>query len=222
MWTRSISALLLTLLVIANPAKAQNAVPAAAPPTEEQAAMQQMRDTMQTVIQNMIARGIDPRTFFQQLQDGADPADIQKQLLSQGLIDQKTLDQLQSNMLALTASRIKSQLDVTDLEWKAIWPLVQKVLTAASAVNGTRPGGGMARFFIQQTAAGAELTKATNALVAAAKDPSTTPDDLEARLQKFRDAKAKARQELDAARRDLQAVLTIRQEGVLTSLGILE
>ena len=184
--------------------------------------MQQMRYTFQTILQNMIARGIYPRTFFQQIQDGADPADIQKQLVSQGLIDQKTLDQLQTNMLALTASRIKSQLDVTDAEWKAIWPLVQKVITAASAVNGTRPGGGMARFFTAQTAAGAELTKATNALTAAAKDPSTTPDDLESRLQKFRDAKAKARQELDAARRDLQAVLTIRQEGVLTSLGILE
>ena len=64
-----------------------------------------------------LAKGIDPRTFFQQMQDGADPADIQKQLLSQGLIDQKTLDQLQSNMLALTASRIKSQLGVTDADF---------------------------------------------------------------------------------------------------------
>ena len=222
MWTRSISALLLTLLVIANPAKAQNAVPAAAPPTEEQAAMQQMRDTMQTVIQNMIAKGIDPRTFFQQLQDGADPADIQKQLLSQGLIDQKTLDQLQSNMLALTASRIKSQLGVTDAEWSAIWPLVQKVITADSALNGTRPGGGMARFFTAQTPAGAELSKATKKLTAIANDPSTTPDELAVRLRDFRDARAKAQQDLDTARRDLQSVLTIRQEGVLTSLGILE
>jgi hypothetical protein len=215
-------ALVLILLVIATSARAQDTTQMAGPPPEEQTAMQQMRDTFQTILQNMIAKGIDPRTFFQQIQDGADPADIQKQLVSQGLIDQTTLDQLQSNMLALTASRIKSQLGVTDIEWNAVWPLVQKVITAASAVNGTRPGGGMARFFTPQTAAGADLSKATNALTAAAKDPSTTVDDLAVRLRQFRDARAKARQELDAARRDLQAVLTIRQEGILTSMGILE
>jgi hypothetical protein len=223
MWTRLMPALVLMLLVMANSARAQNTTQPAGPAAEEQAARQQMRDTFQSIIQNMIAKGIDPRTFFQQIQDGADPLDIQKQLLSQGLIDQKTLDQLQSNMLAVTASRIKSQLGVSDLEWQALWPLVQKVITAASALNGTRRGGGgMTRFFTAQTPAGADLTKATNALTAAANDPSATPDVLAIRLQKFRDAKAKAQQDLDAARRDLQSVLTIRQEGVLTSMGILE
>jgi hypothetical protein len=222
MWKRSIPALFLTLLVLAASAPAQDTTQPAAPPSEEQVAMQQMRDTFQTILQNMIAKGIDPRTFFQQIQDGADPADIQKQLVSQGLIDQQTLEQLQSNMLALIATRIKSKLDLTDDEWNAIWPLVQKVITAASAVNGTRPGGGMARFFTAQTPAGAELSKATNALTAAARDPSTTVDDRANRLRQFREARDKARQELDAARRDLQAVLTIRQEGILTTLGILE
>jgi hypothetical protein len=222
MWKRSMPALVLILLVVASFARAQTTAPADTPPTVEQAVTQQMRDTFQTIVQNMIAKGIDPRAFFQQIRDGADPADIQKQLVSQGLIDQKTLDELQSNMLALTAIRIQRQLDMNDDDWKAIWPLVQKVITAQSALSGTRPGTGMARFFTAQTPAGADLTTATKKLTAAAADSHADTNELTNRLREFRDAKAKAQQDLDAARGDLQSVLTIRQEGILTSLGILE
>ena len=48
------------------------------------------------------------------------------------------------------------------------------------------------------------------------------PEDLKKALTTLRDARAKAKAELDKARKDLQEVLTVRQEAALALTGVLE
>lgn len=208
------------------PATMQASQPPQAPqpeqPTLEQQQMQQMRDVFQTMIQRMIAKGINPRDFFQQLQDGADPGEIQKQLVDQGLVDQATLDQLQTTMQSVTFNRIKVQLDVTDDEWKVLAPLIQRVTAALAAINGTRNGMGMAAFFSISSPAGADLAKARRAVRDALNNPATHADGFTDLLREFREARDKAQAELDSDRQDLTNVVTVRQEAILASIGILE
>jgi len=223
MFKRLILATIMLLGLIVRPARAQTQPATSAPsPTDEQAVQQQIRDTFQSIIGNMIARGINPQDFFQQIQNGAAMSDVEKQLIDQGIVDQKTIDQMQSDMLFLTSRRIQRQLESTDEEWKALWPLVQKVITASAAVNGNRPGAGMSRFIASTTPAAVDLAHATQALRAATQDPKTTPDQFVNRLRDFRDARARMQAELDTDRENLRSAVTLRQEGELTSMGLLE
>jgi hypothetical protein len=218
MFKRLMGAFFVLLALMALPARAQETPTTT--PTDEQAVQQQIREQFQTMIQNMVARGINPGDFFQQLRSGADMADLEKQLIDQGIIDQKTIDQMQSNMLFLTARRIQRQLDVADDDWKALWPLVQKVITASAAVNGNRPGIG--RFVVSTSPAALDLAHATKALRAAAENPHTSSDEYTHLLRAYRDARSEAQTELDKAQQNLVAVLTIRQEAQLESMGILQ
>jgi hypothetical protein len=223
---RLIVSLTVMLGLIALPAHAQDqpapAATTAPSPSDEQAVQQQIREQFQTMIGNMVAKGINPQDFFQQIQNGAAMSDVEKQLIDQGIVDQKTIDQMQSNMLFLTSRRIQRQLDATDEEWKALWPLVQKVMTASAAVNGNRPGAGMSRFIASTTPAAIDLAHATQALRAATQDPKTTPDQFTNRLSAYREARAAMQAELETDRENLRSVLTLRQEGELTTMGLLE
>jgi hypothetical protein len=224
----------LAVCVLSVPMFAQDQAPSAGAATgspqtqpgntqpDQSAQMQQVRSIFQDLIQKMIARGISPGTFFQQMQNGVDPADIQKQLIDQGLIDQKTLDQLQSAMMSMVAGRIRAGMDVTDDEWQVIWPMIQKVMAASAAVNGTRSGNGMAAFFTRQTKVEADLAKAKRALVAATADTSTSGNRIATLLHDFREAHEKARDELDVAQEQLISTLTVRQEASLAAMGIIE
>jgi len=222
MLTRFTALTLLLLSILSSTLHAQ----AQAPTDDQQAAQDQMRTMFQTMMQNMQDKGIDPRTFFQQMQSGADPADIQKQLIDQGIIDQKMIDQMQSTMQSLQASTIKAQLNPTDDEWKTLWPLIQKVLTASAAINGTRAGGGGmmggGMGFMTAQPANSDLAKATRALRQALKDPTTSAEQFTAVLSDYRSERAKAQATLNAARQDLTSVLTVRQEAILATMGILE
>lgn len=62
----------------------------------------------------------------------------------------------------------------------------------------------------------------SQALRTALETDSTSADDLKAKLTALREAHKKSAAELAAVRADLQKVLTVRQEAVLVSMGILE
>ena len=213
--------LLMTVPLLSTSARAQAQT---APSADEQAMRDQLRQSFETIMQNMQAKGIDPGQFFQQIQNGADPADIQKQLVDRGIIDQDTLTKMQSNMLKLTTSRIRDQLDVTDSEWEALAPLVQNVMADMAAVNrtGGGMGGGMAAFMTQQSPAAANLAKASRDLRAALQDPTVPAQQVASLLRTYRDARSKVQDELAAARIELSSVLTLRQEATLSALGLLE
>ncbi len=187
-------------------------------------AAQQMRDTMQTIIQNMMAKGMDPAEFFQQLRDGADPADIEKQLIDKGVVDQGTLDQLHNNVKTMASAHVRDMLGSTDAEWAVLAPLIQKVQGISSVLDRLtgRGGPGMMSLGTSDSKAAGALSKANRELRAAVKDPNTTADKYNELLQNYRFARDAVRAELEAARKDLTAVLTVRQESVLTDMGILE
>lgn len=59
-------------------------------------------------------------------------------------------------------------------------------------------------------------------LQAALADPKTSAEQLQEKVAAVRAARHKARAELEAARKDLLALLTSDQEAVLVSLGLLD
>jgi hypothetical protein len=100
-------------------------------------------------------------------------------------------------------------------------PKVQKLLTASAAVQQTGQAGMMASMMGGQPS-NSGVTKALRDLRAAVKDPKTSSETLASRLQAWREAHDKAKADLVAAQKDLTDLLTVRQEGVLMMMGMLQ
>jgi hypothetical protein len=146
--------------------------------------------------------------------------------------------------------RIKTALKATDDEWAVISPLLDKVMTAQRATMQGRfggfgrrggggpggggpggPGGGGPGGGGQGGGPGGggggggrfgQASPEADALNTALQSDGTTDADIKTKLQALRDARKKAAADLDAARADLQKVLTLRQEATLVSMGLLE
>jgi hypothetical protein len=218
--------LFLAIGLAAVPVHAQNQ-PAAQPTMQDM--MAQQMQFVQKILQNMQAKGIDPQQFFQQIatqmQDGTlDQAAIEQQMIDKGIIDRKSLDDMQSSMKSMMMIGIKGRLGVTDDEWTALQPAIQRVITDMAAVGQNSGGMGMG-MGMGATMGGAstpaDLAKAKRDLGAAITNTSTTPQDFADKLQALRDSRAKAQAELDDARKNLTSLTTVRQEGILTVMGIL-
>jgi hypothetical protein len=181
---------------------------------DQQAMMQQF----QQIMQNMQAKGIDPREIFQQMQSGADPQDIQQMLIDKGVIDQQMITQMQGTAQHMTLSRIQDQLGATDEEWQALLPGIQKVISAQQAVGQRGMGGMMGGFFGGQRS---NVSSAMRDLRAATNDPNSPPDLIQSKLGAWRAAYKNASDDLLAAQRDLVGLLTVRQEAVLSNMGLL-
>jgi hypothetical protein len=128
------------------------------------------------------------------------------------------------------AERLKTSLKVTDEEWAVIAPLIEKVQTKQRDAMGSRfggfggrgggdrggsPGGG-------STTSDRPGAAESAALRTALESDSTSPEELKAKLTAVRKVREKNAAELAAARADLQKVVTVRQEAVLVSMGILD
>ena len=141
--------------------------------------------------------------------------------------------------------RTKTSLKVTEDEWSVLKPLIEKVTTAQRSSMSSRfggfggrggPGGGGDRGGDRggntsgNTAAGTTATgggdrggsSESQALRDALEKDSTSAEDLKAKLNAIRESRKKAATELAAAREDLKKVVSVRQEAVLFSMGILE
>jgi hypothetical protein len=122
---------------------------------------------------------------------------------------------------------LKIKLEAGDEEWKVLGPKIAAVVQAQEEMQvrpAGRPGGprvmGVSPFG-GADAEPSEMAKAAERLRAVARDPKSSPDEITRRLVGYRDTRDAARRKLEAAQRDLLEVLTVRQEGVLTMLGIL-
>ena len=137
--------------------------------------------------------------------------------------------------------RLKEALKATDEEWAVLQPLVEKVQTKQRETMASRfggffggrgPGGGD-----RGTGGGDRGTSGggggdrggdrggspeSQALRTALDSDSTSAEDLKAKLAAVREARKKAAAELEAARADLAKVLSVRQEAVLVSMGVLD
>jgi hypothetical protein len=143
------------------------------------------------------------------------------------------------------ADRLKTSLKVTDDEWAVLQPLIEKVQTkqresmmgrfggfggggggrrggdngGGGGGGGNAGGGGGGDRGDRGDRAGSAESQA---LRTALENESTSTDELKAKLAALREAHKKSAAELAAARDELRKVVTVRQEAVLVTMGILE
>lgn len=122
--------------------------------------------------------------------------------------------------------RMKEQLQVNDEEWSVLQPKLEKVNRAMRDARGGfgfggRRGGGAGG---DQGGDQPEtpVAKATRDLRTALENNSATEQELAAKIAALREARKKSQADLDAARKELQEVVTPRQEAVLVMMGLLE
>ena len=121
--------------------------------------------------------------------------------------------------------RLKESLKVTDEEWAVLKPLIEKVQTAqreagaGRGFGGRGPGGPGGDNNTPDTRPGAAESAA---LRTALESDSTSADDLKAKLAAVRAVRKKGAADLAVAREELKKVVTVRQEAVLVTMGMLE
>jgi Spy/CpxP family protein refolding chaperone len=69
---------------------------------------------------------------------------------------------------------------------------------------------------------GNSVTPALTALNTALADEKSTPEEIQQRVDAVRAARQKAHEELEAAQKDLQLLLTPEQQAVLLTQGVLD
>ncbi len=124
---------------------------------------------------------------------------------------------------------LKTALKVTDEEWTVLKPLVEKVQTAQREAGSGRgfggrggPGRGGDNAGGTQPADTRPGAAESAALRTALESDSTSADDLKAKLAAVRAVRKKGAADLAVAREELKKVVTVRQEAVLVSMGILD
>jgi hypothetical protein len=120
---------------------------------------------------------------------------------------------------------IKEQLKADDDEWKVLSPKIEKLMTAQRDARtggggfGRRPGGGGGGADNQATT---PVAKASADLRTVLENKDTPAEDIAKKLAALREARDKARTDLQAVQKELKEVLTQRQEAVLVTMGMLE
>jgi hypothetical protein len=128
--------------------------------------------------------------------------------------------------------RLKEQLEVKDdTEWKAIEPLITKVMDAQRDLNTTRiagggrggrggGGGGFGGGGGGGGFGGAEPAPEVAALTTAIESKASNAD-IKAALTKYRDVRKAKEAALTKAQDDLRKVVSVRQEAILVTSNIL-
>lgn len=150
------------------------------------------------------------------------------------------------------ADRMKEALGVSDDEWKALQPRIEKVqqLRRDASGRGFGPGGagGPPPGFgggpggpqgqggpggpppgafggpggPQRDQSPSPVQQKVNELRETLDNKDAKPDEIKAKLVALRDARAKARADLAKAQDELRDLLTVRQESVMVMMGMLE
>lgn len=121
--------------------------------------------------------------------------------------------------------RLKEQLGVTDDEWKALQPKVEKVMDAQRDAMGGRGmfrGGRRGGDPNASAAPTSPVQEKARALQTVLENKDAKPEEIKAALSAYREARVKARADLTKAQDELRELLTTRQESVLVMMGMLE
>jgi hypothetical protein len=143
-------------------------------------------------------------------------------------LDAATIQQIMSQMQQRVMDNIKTQLgDISDTDFQAITPYIQRVMqlqtaTAVSRIGGMRFGGQNIGALINAGQPPSDLQTASTELQAAIDDTTTTPGVMESKLAALRAARAKAKDDLANAQDNLRQLLTQRQEAALVVMGLLQ
>jgi len=128
--------------------------------------------------------------------------------------------------------RLKTDLGASDDEMAALAPKIQKVMDLERDARGGRgfgrrggggpggPGGTGTPPPLDPNAS--PVQKASAELRAVLENKDSKPDEIKAKLDALRAARADAKTQLAAAQQELRGLLTQRQEAVLVESGMLE
>ena len=128
-----------------------------------------------------------------------------------------------AEMRARFEARFKEQLGVNDEEWKVLQPRIEKVTNAQRDARGGGGGGrgrGGDRGGSDQPQSA--VSKASGELRTTLENKEAPAEEINAKLTALREARAKARTDLENAQKELKEVLTARQEAALVSMGMLD
>jgi DNA repair exonuclease SbcCD ATPase subunit len=123
--------------------------------------------------------------------------------------------------------RIQEQLGATDEEMQALSPKIEKVMQLQRDAGGGRGGfgrrgGGPGGPNAAQDPNASAVQKAVADLRTTLENKDAKPDEIKAKLDAVRQARAQAKQNLTAAQQELKGLLTQRQEAVMVEMGMLE
>jgi hypothetical protein len=130
-------------------------------------------------------------------------------------------------------TELKDQMGATDTEWAALKPNIEKTIAlqrdARGGLMGPGMGMGMGMGMGPRGARPAEEGEPPSKVAAAQRELRTTldeknaaPDQIARRVTALREARAKAREELQAVQKELKGQATPRQEAVLVLHGLLD
>lgn len=115
----------------------------------------------------------------------------------------------------------QDMLGATDDEWKVLQPKFDKV----AKLQQEQWMASAAQYVIYTSDEEAKLSdiqKTAGDLAKLLKNKDVKPEDVKKALEAYRNAKAKAKEELDKARKELKELLTVAQEAKLVLRGMLE
>lgn len=115
--------------------------------------------------------------------------------------------------------RLKQQLGMSDDEFAAVQPKIEKVFQLQRDARGGRM---MGRRGGENSGPQSPVQTAREDLRKTLDNKDASADDIKAKLTALRDAESKAHDELVKAQDDLKSVLTQRQEAVLVMDGMLQ
>ena len=126
---------------------------------------------------------------------------------------------------AAMATRIKEAMGATDAEWAVLSPKVEKLQTLqfqSMMGRGMGRGRGGPGGPPDANRPSSPVGDAAHELQTLLENKDATPEQIKAKLTTLRDARAKAKEELTKAQTELREVLSVRQEAVLVSMGLLD
>lgn len=133
-----------------------------------------------------------------------------------------------AEMQAARLTRIKEAMGATDEEWKALQPKIEKVQTLQMQAMAGRfggrggRGGGGGGGDTATTRPANPVRDATDDLQKTLDNKDATPEQIKEKLGALHETKAKSAEDLKKAQGELRELLTVRQEAVLVTQGILD
>ena len=133
----------------------------------------------------------------------------------------------------MMAERMKEQLQIGDQEWTVIEPKLMAVMTLSREASGGMgrmgffgrgrrgPGGDRPDRPDRPERELSAVEKASEALFTTLEDENASVEKIKKVLTDLRKAREAARQKLAVAQKQLQQLLTIRQEAQLVGMGLL-
>ena len=178
------------------------------------------------ILQNIVTQGINPVEFFTEVfsgmpEGGFDGDFFRQKLLEHNLIDQDTLDHIDSTAQRVAGTRMQHDLEVTGTEWDALLPKIQKVLDTGFTAGVQLPKGSVLGLH-PKVKGKTEVQIALSAMKAASSDPNSSLKEMKEKLAAWRAARQKAMADYLEAQKELIAICTQRQEAFFTAIGLVE